>query len=70
MSLVQVGLEVPCEVTATVSGSAVIHLLLTRHEKPLREFHIELKNEEMIGTFLSVAKSRQQKKQQEKKEVR
>ena len=79
MGLVQVGLEGPCEVTVTMSGSVFNHLLLTRYEKLLKERYIESKNEEIVGTFLSLAneegkqaeaKSRQQIKQQEKKEVR
>ena len=39
----------------TLSGIVVIHLFLTRYRKLLRELHIEPKNEEMVGTFLSVA---------------
>ena len=73
------GLEVPYEVTVTISGSVVNHLLLTRYEKLLNELYIEPKNKEIVGTFLSVpneegkqaeAKLQQQKKQQEKKKVR
>ena len=60
----------------TVSESAVKHLLWTRYEKLTNELYIEPKNEEIVGTFLSLAnqkekqaetKSWQQKKQQEKK---
>ena len=60
----------------TVSESAVKHLLWTRYEKLANELYIEPKNEEIVGTFLSLAnqkekqaetKSWQQKKQQEKK---
>ena len=39
----------------TLSGIVVIHLFLTRYRKLLRKLHIEPKNEEMVGTFLSVA---------------
>ena len=61
-----------------MSGSVVKHLLWTRYEKLTNELYIEPKNEEIVGTFLSLAnegkqaqaKSRQQKKQQEKKEVK
>ena len=72
------GLEVPYEVTVTISGSVVNHLL-TRYEKLLNELYIEPKNKEIVRTFLSVpneegkqaeAKLQQQKKQQEKKKVR
>ena len=79
VGLVQGGLEVPCKVTVTMSGNVVNHLLLTPYEKLLNELYIEPKNEEIVGTFLSVAneegkqaeeKSRQQKKQQVKKDVK
>ena len=79
MGLVQVGLEVPCEVTVTMSKSVANHLLLTQYEKLLNELFIEPKNKEIFWTFLSVAnkegkqpevKSREQKKQEKKKEVK
>ena len=77
--MVQVGLEVPCEVTVTMSKSVANHLLLTQYEKLLNELYIEPKNKEIVWTFLSVAneerkeaeaKSREQKKQEKKKEVK
>ena len=49
------GLEVPCEATVTMSGSAVKHLLFTRYEKLFNELYMEPKNEEIVGTFLLVA---------------
>ena len=49
-SLVQDGLEVPCEVTITMIGSFVNHLLLTRYESLL-----EPEDEEIVDTFLSLA---------------
>lgn len=53
--LVQGGLENPREAAVTMTGSVVIHLFLTGHEKLLRELHIEPKKEETVGIFLSVA---------------
>ena len=53
--LVQGGLEVPCEVTITMIGSVVNHLLLTRYESLLKELYIEPKDEEIVSTFLSLA---------------
>ena len=51
--LVQGGLEVPCEIKITMVGS-IIHHLLFRYESLLRELYIEPKDEEIIGTFLSI----------------
>ena len=79
VGLVQGGLEVPREVTITMSGGVANHLVLSRYEKLPNELYIEPKNEEIVETFLSEAneegkqaetKQWQQKKQQEKKEVR
>ena len=60
--------------TVTMSGSVVNNLLLTRYEKLLNELYIKPENEEIVGTFLSVANEEEKieaaKKQQEKKEVR
>ena len=79
VGLVQGGLEVPREVTVTMSGGVANHLVLSRYEKLPKELYIEPKNEEIVETFLSEAneegkqaetKQWQQKKQQEKKEVR
>ena len=57
-----------------MSGSVVNNLLLTRYEKLLNELYIKPENEEIVGTFLSVANEEEKieaaKKQQEKKEVR
>ena len=49
-------LEVPCELTVTISGSIVNHLPLARHEKTVkRNFISKPNNKEIVGTFLSVA---------------
>lgn len=53
--LVRGGLEVPCHVTVTMPGSVVNHLLITRYQQLLEELYIEPKDEEIIGTFLSVS---------------
>ena len=42
-----------------MSGSVVNHLLLTRYVKLPNELYIEPKNEEIVGTFFSVAKRRE-----------
>ena len=53
--LVQGGLEVPSEVTNTIIGSVVNHLFLIRYESLRKELYIEPKDEEIVGTFLSLA---------------
>lgn len=52
--LVQGGLEVPCDVTISMIGSVVNHLLLVKYESLLKELYIEPKEEEIAGTFLSL----------------
>ena len=52
--LVQGGTEVPCEATITMIRSVVNHLLLTRYKLLLKELCIEPKDEEIVGTFLSL----------------
>lgn len=52
--LVQGGLEVPCKVKIEMCGSIVNDLLLVRYESLLKELYIEPKDEEIIGTFLSI----------------
>ena len=49
------GLKLPCDVTITMIGSVVNHLLLTRYELLLKELYIEPKDKEIVGTFLSLA---------------
>ena len=54
-----------------MSGSVVNNLLLTRYEKLLNKLYIKPENEEIVGTFFSVANEEEKieaaKKQQEKK---
>ena len=52
--LVQGGLEVPCEIKITMVGSIINHHLLVQYESLLKELYIEPKDEEIIGTFLSI----------------
>ena len=52
--LVQGGLEVPCEIKVTMIGSIINHHLLVWYESLLKELCIEPKDEEIIGTFLSL----------------
>ena len=52
--LVQSGLEVPCEIKITMVVSIINHHPLVRYESLLKELYIEPKDEEIIGTFLSI----------------
>ena len=52
--LIQGGLEVPCLVTVTMPGSIMDGLLKARYETLLGELYLKPKDEEIIGTFLSV----------------
>ena len=52
--LVQGGLEVPCEIKITMVGIIINHHLLARYQSLLKELYIEPKDEEIIGTFLSI----------------
>ena len=52
--LVQGGLKVPCWIKIAMVGSIINHHLLVRYELLLKELYIEPKDEEIIGTFLSI----------------
>ena len=52
--LVQGGLEIPCDGTISMIGSVVNHPLLAKYESLLKELYAEPKDEEIVGTFLSV----------------
>ena len=52
--LIQGGLVVPCLFTITMPGSIMNHLLIAWYEKLLGELYVELKDEEIMGRFLSV----------------
>ena len=52
--LVQGGLEIPCDVTISMISSVLNHLLLAEYESLLKELCVEPKDEETVGTFLSV----------------
>ena len=54
MSIVQGGLEVPCEIKIKMVGSIINHHLLVLYESLLKELYIEPKDEVIIGTFFSI----------------
>ena len=51
----KVDLRFRVRVTFTMIGSVVNHHLLIRYESLLKELYIEPKDEEIVGTFLSLA---------------
>ena len=50
--LFQGGLEIACEVTATIPASIKGHLPMQRYEKMVHELYRETKNETIIGSFI------------------
>ena len=52
--LIPGGREVPSLVTLTMPGSIMNHLLIARYEKLFGELYLESKDEEIMGTFLSI----------------
>ena len=48
----QGGLEIPCLVTVTMSGTIINQLIMERYKQIVTERYIEPKEEEIIGTFL------------------
>ena len=54
MSIVQGGLEVPCEIKIKMVGSIINHHLLVLYESLLKELYIEPKDEVIIVTFFSI----------------
>ena len=56
-SLVQGGLEVPCQITVCIPGSVVNHRRWSRCETLLRNLNIEPKDGEIMGTFLFITES-------------
>ena len=54
MSIVQGGLEVPCEIKIKIVGSIINHHLLVLYESLLKELYIEPKDEVIIVTFFSI----------------
>ena len=52
--LVQGGLEIPCLVTATMSGTIINQLLMERYKQLVNERYVEPKEEDVIGTFLHI----------------
>ena len=54
-TFVQDGLQVLCELTIMMIGSVVNHFLLTWYKSLLKELYMEPKDEEIVGTFLSLA---------------
>ena len=50
--LVQGGLEIPCLVTVTMSGTIINQLIMEKYKQLVNEKYVEPKEEEIIGSFL------------------
>ena len=50
--LVQGGLEIPCLVTVTMSGTIINQLIMERYTQLVNEKYVERKEEQIIGSFL------------------
>ena len=53
--LVQGGLEIPCKVSLTITGTVNNLLVLEKYRQLVEELYIEPKKEEILGSFLHVA---------------
>ena len=53
--LLQEGLEIPCFVTHTLSGTIRNHMALGRFKELVKYLYCELANEIIVGNFLEVA---------------
>ena len=52
--LVQGGLEIPCSVCIKIVGTSANLRMLERYKELVRELYIEPKNEEILGSFLTL----------------
>ena len=51
-SLVQEGLEIPCKITVTISGTVSNLLCMEKYKDIVTDRYIEPKNEEIMGSFI------------------
>ena len=50
--LIQVGIEIPCKVTAKISGTVINLMIIEKYTELVQELYTEPKNEEVLGSFL------------------
>ena len=51
--LVQDGIEVPCEVKASISGTCINLLLIEKYKKLTEDTYTEPQNKEILGYYLN-----------------
>ena len=52
--LIQGGLEIPCKITAKISGTVINLLFMEKYIQLLQEFYTEPKDEEILGSYVQV----------------
>ena len=52
--LIQGGLEIPCKITAKISGTAINLLIMEKYIQFVQEFYTEPKDEDILGSYLQV----------------
>ena len=50
--LIQGGIEIPCEVTAKISGTVINLMIMEKYTQLAQELYTEPNNEEILGSFL------------------
>ena len=50
--LIQGGIEIPCKVTAKISGTVINLLIMEKYIQLVQELYTEPKDEEVLGSFL------------------
>ena len=58
--LVQGGIEIPCVVTVSMSGTVINQLLLERYQPLVETLYTEPKEKEILGTFLQLKNTGEQ----------
>ena len=52
--LIQGSLEIPCKITAKISGTVINLLIMEKYIQLVQEFYTEPKDEEILGSYLQV----------------
>ena len=52
--IIQGGLEIPCKITAEISGTVINLLIMEKYIQLVQEFYTEPKDEEILGSYLQV----------------
>ena len=55
--IVQGGMEIACKVTVKIPGTCMCILLMEQYKQLVQQMYIDLKNEEILGSFLQANKT-------------